>query len=679
MSSPYLSFGLPRDGAALAALVAALAALVAALPALRQRLPRLAPRALLTLLATAAALLSAAYVAHYLRGGPRIVDAASYYLEGHALSHGFLRFDVPLPSAAFRGRFLLTPDSDGSALAVIFPPGYPALLALGFWLGSPLAVGPLLAFALVLATYWLCRELLAHEGAALLAALLSAVCAALRYHTADTMSHGLSALLFAVALASAARGGRSLWLSGFSLGWLLATRPLTGVVALLCCALAARRHGWRALSIVPALIPGLSLLLLHQHAATGEWLGSSQLRYYALADGPPGCFRYGFGRGIGCLFEHGDYVRARLPLGYGPLEALQNTLRRLWVHSIDVTNFVPFTLLLPYCIVRHRRRAGVLLLGGGVLALVLAYSGFYFDGSYPGGGARLFADVLPLEHALLAFALCELGLARIAPSAALLGFALHAAHGHLALRDREGGRPMFERRVLRQAKVERGLVFISTDHGFALGHDPSVADPWRGVMVARERNDAHDLLLWERFGRPPSFRYRFDVSGRVAPELVPYEPELTRALRFEAEADWPPLAVSGGFAHPDFHPAGCVSQGRGLRLQKSEKSEKSGNGPVSATIELVPRDPGPHELWIQWLSDPPAPLSVTLRSVPVKQAAGGSNNVARELRPIGIGPCFAQAIGPAELASKVQLELVGAAQSTLVDYIELRPASSKLR
>jgi len=35
-----------------------------------------------------------------------------------------------------------------------------------------------------------------------------------------------------------------------------------------------------------------------------------------------------------------------------------------------------------------------------VLGVMLAYVPFYFDGSYPGGGARLFADVLPLEHVL---------------------------------------------------------------------------------------------------------------------------------------------------------------------------------------------------------------------------------------------------------------------------------------
>ena len=116
--------------------------------------------------------------------------------------------------------------------------------------------------------------------------------------------------------------------------------------------------------IVPALLPGVALLLAHQRAATGDFWSSAQVAYYALADGPPGCFRWGFGSGIGCLFEHGEFVRARLSQGYGPLEAALNTVRRLAVHSIDIANFVPLSLLVPFALVRYRRTPGVLPLGG---------------------------------------------------------------------------------------------------------------------------------------------------------------------------------------------------------------------------------------------------------------------------------------------------------------------------
>ena len=73
------------------------------------------------------------------------------------------------------------------------------MLALGFLVGQPLGVGPLLGALLVVVTFALALRVTRDRTTALLAATLSAVCGALRYHTADTMSHGLAALLFATA------------------------------------------------------------------------------------------------------------------------------------------------------------------------------------------------------------------------------------------------------------------------------------------------------------------------------------------------------------------------------------------------------------------------------------------------------------------------------------------------
>ncbi len=665
MSSPYLRFGLPPDAVSVVALVSAVLLLVLSKTPLAERVRRLDDRLLIGALALVAALLSAGYVVHYLRGGPRIVDATSYYLEARALSQGKLAFDVPFPTGSFRGRFLVPPGAEGHPLAVIFPPGYPALLAAGFLAHAPLALGPLLAALLVVATYWLARELTGRNDVARLAAALSVVCAALRYHTADTMSHGLAALLLCASLAGARRGGLALVAAGLALGWLFATRPVTALAAFPICLGLSFRHRARALLLLPALAPGLALLVAHQHAATGSLFGSSQLRYYALADGPPGCFRLGFGAGIGCLFEHGDFVRRSLPTGYGPLEALLNTARRLRVHAIDVANFEALSLLVPIVALRLRRSPGVPALGLGALLVVVAYAAFYFDGSYPGGGARLYADVLPLEHVLLALGAVEFRLSRFLLPSALAGFALHGVFGHLALRDREGGRPMFEPAVLADAGVRRGLVFVDTDHGFALGHDPSVRDPWQRPLVVRRRGDAHDRLLWERFGRPPAYDYRFDPGSADARGTVsPYALSDLGSLRFEAESEWPPLSVRGGYAHPDHHPNSCVSAGRGLRLVRT------GDRPVDVEVEAVPRDPGWHELEIQWLADPPTELRV---------GVGSPEEPLKALTPRAGSACSTQALGPIKLDGPTRLRLSSSAGSLLVDYIELHPAQAKMR
>nr|MDQ2646863.1 hypothetical protein [Myxococcota bacterium] len=153
--APYLTFGLSHDGASWAAAALALLGLGISLhrPS-RAWLAALPPAPVLAALSLSAAALSATYVAHYLHGGPRIVDATSYFLEGRALSHGQVWFPVPEPRASFHGRFLLESER---GLAVLFPPGYPLVLSLGFLLGGPMAVGPALAALLVPVSYAVAR------------------------------------------------------------------------------------------------------------------------------------------------------------------------------------------------------------------------------------------------------------------------------------------------------------------------------------------------------------------------------------------------------------------------------------------------------------------------------------------------------------------------------------------
>jgi hypothetical protein len=612
MRSALLRFGAPPDAVAWAALVLAIAAAAFALgPSARARdwLER-HPNRVVALLALLAALLSAGYVQAYLRGGPRIIDATSYYLEARALAAGMLDFEIPAPSGSFRGRFLLAAPGAAS-LSVIFPPGYPALLAIGFIAGAPLAVGPVIAAALVVATYALALRLFGSVRIALLAALLGLLSAALRYHTADTMSHGWGALLAVIALLGALSGGRWLFLAGFALGWLVATRPVTGAAVCVLALVAARGCGARGLfALALAAIPGVALLALHQRAATGSWLTSTQLAYYAVADAPAGCFGYGFGPSVGCMHEHGDFVRERLGDGFGLLAALGTTLRRLHHHLLDVANLELLALLVPLAAITGRRERGIRLLALGPALLIAAHVPFYFDGTYPGGGARMYAEALPFEQISIAWLLTRWQLGRFAPPLSLAGFALHASFSHLALRDREGGRPMFEQGVLERAGVRSGLVLVSTDHGFNLGHQPGARD----LVVARRRSGAHDFILWERLGRPAAYVYDYDPwSADAIASITPHSP--ARTLRFEAEAEWPPLAVRGGSALPGFPAAQCTSERAALRLVPTEDS-------VSATLELVPPLPGRYQLVSRWVDSAGAAVSVSISGSTSSATAG---------------------------------------------------------
>jgi hypothetical protein len=651
------TFGLPREGLPWAIMLAGLGAVAAGRLGAEPiaRLVRARPRLTLGLLALTATLLSAGYLLHYLKGGPRIIDATSYFLEARALSEGYFAFPVPDPSGSFRGRFLLTPP-EATTLTVLFPPGYPALLSIGFLVGAPLAVGPVLAALLVWVTYALARELFGRDDVALLAATLSVLCAALRYHTADTMSHGWAAILFSAALLGSLKGRRWTLVAGLALGWLVATRPVTGVVAAVFAAiLCGRRRRVDLLLLAAGAVPGLALLALHQHAATGSWLASTQLRYYALADGPPGCFRYGFGKGIGCVFEHGDFVRERLARGHDLASVLGTTSRRLWMHFGDLLNAWPLYALVPVSLFIGRRERAVRLSGLVLLAVIAAYAPFYFDGNYPGGGARLYAEALPVEHALVAWGLMRLRLARFAPGAMCIAFGVHASRMHESLRDREGGRPMFEPKVLQHAGVTRGLVLVNTDHGLNLGLAPGARDATRGLVVARFRDDAHDWLLFDALGRPPTFRYIFDASPRAAaPRLEPYLPREGREV--EAGAEWPPLAVRRGYAHPAYPGAPCAGGGYGLALVNAD-----------VDLELMTARAGSYQVVSRWVPLRDGPADVDLEAEGVSWTARWTARA---------GECFETQGPPIPLGKgPFRLRIAVAEDLLVLDELAIRPAA----
>ncbi len=604
------TWGRPSDEVAkIAAALAAFAFLLAVTGRGRSILglgPAPVPRRLfLWITAFVAALLSVVYVSIYLRGGPRIIDATTYFLQGRALAHGDLTWTPLDPTGSFRGRFLLYRDG---VMGGIFPPGYPMLLALGFGIGAPMVVGPALAAAIVVATHRLARTIAEEaigkgaasealvEAIARAAAMISVVCGALRYHTADTMSHGAVALGVLLALDAALRGRA--FLAGLVIGYVVLTRPVSALPIAIVAALAVARSGRKAIvTLALAALPGTVLLLLAQHAVTGAWLTSSQKMYYALSDAPADCFRYGFGAGVGCVGEHGEFVANRLPQGsYGLVEAAGTTLRRLRMHLLDVANLEPLALLV-FVPVWKRPRSRAATLALALVGLqVLVYVPFYFDGNYPGGGARFFADVVPVEHVLLALGAARLAGAAVAYlrtafvvlSLSLAGFACHAVFDHQSLAKRDGGRPMFEPdQLTRFTMAPRSLVYVDTDHGFNLAYDPS-AGTHGGVVVARLRNDDRDLLIYDALDptKTATYVYRLDKDG-TGPALVPYAPVRGdgESFRFEMEAEWPALRQSGGFAAPAYTD-GCAGGAKALvvtPIPLAGKASATVTVPVPAT------------------------------------------------------------------------------------------------
>ena len=485
-------------------------------------------RAVVLACAALAAVGSAAYVPLILRGAPRIIDSTAYWLASRLFASGHLVLATEGPASSYRGRFLL--ETTPGSFAVIFPPGYPALLSGFQLLHAPWVLGPLLAAALAVLTARLAARLApaAHRTSAMVvAAGLSLASGAVRYHTADTMAHGLVMVAAAAAILCILHEDRA-WLAGVCLGLVVTTRFASAVALTpVLFWLAGHRRAW---ALVLGAAPLLVALGVYQHAVTGSAFVSPQSLYYLRADAPAGCFRYGFGASTGCDFEHGAFVHAHLPDHvYGAWAAFGVTTRRLRLHALDVANFEPLALLVLVGMARVRPRVVALY----PLFVVLAYAPFYFDGNYPGGGARFFSDALPVEHALLA-AVVTGAWARAIPAVAFVGFAVHAAPEHAKLGARDGGVPMWSDEAL---TTSRPLVLVNTDHGFDLA-------PRDAKTVARVRGDANDALLVGRVG-PARLAY-FDVAHGFT--FSDYDPP--RTWRFEGEHEWPARNVQDATAIP---------------------------------------------------------------------------------------------------------------------------------
>ncbi|HEX4446504.1 MAG TPA: hypothetical protein VH044_07210 [Polyangiaceae bacterium] len=541
-------------------------------------------RRFLFVMSFVAAFLSLGYIAFYLRGGPRAPEAAAYWLQGRALSHGDLAWTAPDPTANFRGRDLLLTVPD--RLAGILPPGFAVLLGMAFWLGAPMLVGPLLAAALVPATWLLGRELAASglaggaddprtEWTGRLAAGLSLVSAALRYHTAESLPHGAAALALALALACALRGHRTarapvFALAGLAAGLLLATEPLAAVGAgavVLLLALRSRERGRSLGYACAAAAPGVLLLLAANRAALGHAF-ASPLAYYLARFAPADAF--------------------------GPKAAALAALRRVRANLADVANLEPLALL-PLLLLRPSARRARRESGGAVpSALALVVLQVFVLGptagadATPGAGAAALANLLPVEHALVALALVlsfpgrALGPAATATlGLALAGFALHVSHDHQRLAADGLGRPRFEPDIAREAGATHGLLFFDDDEAYELAHDPGVTAS-HGLLAARLRNDDHDRLLFDLLGHPQAHRY---VLGHSVSSVSAWSAGAGDVWRFEAEADYPPVTVPDPRAgRVEVIEGSCASDGRALALTPA------GAAKATMTLELpVPR------------------------------------------------------------------------------------------
>jgi hypothetical protein len=341
-----------------------------------------------------------------------VMDEITYLFQAKLYASLHLSAPVALPRAAFNAWFV----DDRTSRFGIFPPGWPAVLAVGVRLHLAAWVNP--------ALHGITVALMGRAGEKLGGARLGVIAAALYGASpqalalaAGLMSHTLVACAAAALLvtwiaalraedhaeAHGAREGLGLALgAGAMLGLCAATRPLCATILGLATAgvlaLVARRDPKRALrasiAIAAAAAPFLVALLAYNHALTGSALRFPQMMYFDehLPPGNIGFFQYrkgcnelGFGAAHGC-----DY--AARSARHSLLNALDHTKDNLqcWLLLVCGPTLIA-GVGAALARAERRRRAALLLVVPG-LAIAL-YSLYWHGGTCY--GARFYHAALP--------------------------------------------------------------------------------------------------------------------------------------------------------------------------------------------------------------------------------------------------------------------------------------------
>lgn len=205
-------------------------------------------------------------------------DERTYLFEARALLDGSITSIAPEPREVFRSHFLVSVGAD--RWAGIFPPGQPALLALGLLVGH----APLTQYLCAAAAVWVTARAVEEEYGApssVVAAVLLATSPALIF-VAGTL-HNIIPVILCVALvlrhtAKLARGEPAAHgaIVGAVSGLAFLVRPLDGVLLAVWAALAlVLTRRFRALLFAAAAgLPFLAIQLLTYRAISGHLLVS---------------------------------------------------------------------------------------------------------------------------------------------------------------------------------------------------------------------------------------------------------------------------------------------------------------------------------------------------------------------------------------------------------------------
>ena len=378
------------------ALLTVVAACVAA-PAAALRFPSVAKAWKVAALGSVWVLLVTALLSYFVYADhPHVPDEVSYVMQARYFAQGMLAMPA-LPAPRLFDLDLMT--FEPGRWYSPFPPGWPAVLALGFRAGAPWLVNPLLAALGIAGVYLLFRELRGERFAAA-CAVVFAVSPWYLFLGMSLMSHILTidfTMLAALSVARAKKIGSAWWAlaGGLATGAVSVIRPLDGaIVAVLLGLWALDVATWRrraalagALALGAAITGAVSFP--YNHALTGRALkfpvDDYFDRYYY-----PGVNALGFGANRGLNWGIDPFP------GHGLRDVAVNAQLNASSVNTELLGWGCGSLLLIGLAVFSRRSQRFdRQMAAAILVVIGAYSLYWFSGGPDFGARYWFLAILP--------------------------------------------------------------------------------------------------------------------------------------------------------------------------------------------------------------------------------------------------------------------------------------------
>ncbi len=449
---------------------------------------------------------------------PHLEDEVAYLYQAQVFASGKAYAESPERTSCFFAPFIL--DHEGRRFGK-YPPGWPALLAVGLWLGQAWWVNAAGAALTTAVVYRLGRAL--HDPiTGGIAAALAASSPFVLLLAGSLMSHTwcgvlVTAFLWAYWRACTTRKGADGWAlgAGAALGAAFAVRPFTAVAAALPAAawagwLLIRERRWR---LAWFLALGFAPLALTVPIANAVWTGDPLLPPYVLFWPYD---RLGFGPGTGPL-PGGNTVWLGLSGSFAAIGHLATHLLGWPTLSLS------FAVIL--FLFRPRLRRDVFL-AGTALSLVFAYALYWTSGDV--FGPRYSYEIAGALFVLSARGIVRAGMwarsrNRLWPFVAAVGLLAAVDLGMYLPSQLDAYRGLYgvtaqPRAVMEEADLHNALVIVEEERGwwdYAVAFSMNAPGLDGDVVYASDCTPYNDALIARYPGRAV---YRFDGE-----RLAPYE------------------------------------------------------------------------------------------------------------------------------------------------------------